>query len=61
MTVYLNMRGPAGRETIDEFTRGQDAPDNARLFRRYVRDMVAEYHTAGMPVYTSSRACAGWA
>ena len=61
MTVYLNMRGPAGRETVDEFTRGQDAPADSREFRRYVRDMVAEYHMSGVPVYTSSRACAGWA
>jgi hypothetical protein len=60
MTVYLNMRGPCGRETVDEYTRGQDAPEDRRAFRRYVRNMVAEYHLAGMPVYTSSRPCAGW-
>lgn len=60
MTVYLNMRGPAGRETVDEFTPGADAPADRRAFRQYVRDMAAEYHMAGMPVYTSSRPCAGW-
>ena len=60
MTVYLNLRGPAGRETVDQFTRGEDSPVDPRAFRRYVRDMVSEYHLAGMPVYTSSRACAGW-
>ena len=58
MTVFLNWRGPAGRETVDEFSPepGQDR----RAFRRYVRDMVAEYHLAGMAVYPSSRPCRGW-
>lgn len=58
-TVYLNMRGPSGRETVDEFTRGQDAPADLRAFQGYVRDMVAEYRAAGMPVYASRRPCAG--
>lgn len=60
MTVYLNTRGPAGRETVDQFTPGEDSPADPRAFRRYVRDMAAEYCMAGMPVYTSSRPCAGW-
>lgn len=60
MTVYLNWKGPQGRETVDEFTRGQDAPADRREFRAYVRQMVAEYMTAGMAVYRSSRPCKAW-
>lgn len=61
MKIYLNWQGPDGRETVDEFTRGSDdAPSGFREFREYVRRMVAEYHTAGMAVYRSSRACKGW-
>ena len=59
-TVFLNWRGPAGRETVDEFTPGEDAPAERRAFRHYVAEMVAEYHACGMAVYTSSRPCAGW-
>lgn len=56
--VFLNWKGPQGRETVDEFDPepGQTPKD----FRRYVRDMVREYHLAGMAVYQSSRACANW-
>lgn len=57
-TVFLNLRGPAGRETVDEFSR--EPGQSAREFRAYVRDMVREYHMAGMGVYTSSRRCANW-
>jgi len=59
MTVYLNWRGPAGRETVDEFTPGVDAPAG-REFRRYVAQMESEYSQAGMSVYQSSRPCKGW-
>jgi hypothetical protein len=59
-TVYLNWKGPNGRETVDEFTPGQDTPAAGREFRAYVRQMVSEYHRAGMAVYQSSRPCAGW-
>lgn len=58
--VYLNWRGPAGRETVDEFTPGINAP-SGRKFRAYVRRMVSEYHMSGMIVYVSSRPCKGWA
>jgi len=56
--VFLNWRGPAGRETVDEFAPepGQTGKD----FRAYVREMVAEYHLAGMAVYQSARPCANW-
>jgi hypothetical protein len=57
-TVYLNWQGPAGRETVDEFSPepGQDA----RAFRAYVREMVRNYHESGIAVYRSSRACRAW-
>lgn len=57
-TVFLNWRGQQGRETVDEFT--QEPGQTWREFRAYVREMVSEYHMAGMDVYTSSRCCANW-
>ena len=59
-SVFLNWKGPAGRETVDEYTRGEDAPADWRGFRHYIEQMVAEYQMAGMDVYTSSRPCANW-
>lgn len=56
--VFLNWKGPQGRETVDEFTPEPD--QTSKEFRRYVREMVGEYHLAGMAVYQSSRACANW-
>lgn len=56
--VFLNWRGPAGLETVDEFRR--DSGQSAREFRAHVADMVAEYRMAGMDVYQSSRPCRSW-
>ena len=58
MTIYLNWKGPQGRETIDEFS--PEPGQTRREFRAYVRKMVAEYHISGMAVYRSSRPCANW-
>jgi hypothetical protein len=58
MIVYLNWKGPQGRETVDEVFREPGQP--SRDFRAYVRSIVAEYHLAGMNVYRSSRPCANW-
>ena len=58
MVVYLNWRGPKGRETVDEFEK--DSETNSKEFREYVREMVIEYHLVGMNVYQSSRKCANW-
>jgi hypothetical protein len=58
MTVYLNWKGPQGRETVDEFSREPGQP--LRDFLAYVRSMVEEYRLAGMNVYRSSRPCANW-
>ena len=59
-TIYLNMQGPNGRETVDQFTRGVDSPSDLKEFRKYVRQMADEYRLAGMDVYMSSRACKAW-
>lgn len=57
-TVYLNWKGPQGRETVDEFTR---APGQTfRQFNEYLAAMRREYALAGMSVYRSSRPCRGW-
>lgn len=58
--VYLNMKTSGGVETVDEFTRGEDAPSNWREFRKYVSDMVAQYQMAGMNVYRSTRCAQAW-
>lgn len=56
--VFLNWRGGAGRETVDEL----DSADfeNRKEFRKELNRLVSEYSMAGMAVYTSSRACANW-
>ena len=61
MTVYLNMQTSQGRETVDSFTKGSDDdPAKSSEFRRYVSNMIYEYHLSGMNVYKSSRPCANW-
>ena len=61
MTVYLNYRSTQGVETtVDEFTRGDNAPAGIREFNAYVREMMADYHVSGIPVYRSSRPCKEW-
>lgn len=57
--VYLNLRTSQGVETVDEFTReeGQSPIE----FRKYVTQMVKEYHITGMNVYRSSRCTKDWA
>lgn len=58
--IYLNWKGPQGKETVDEFTPGKDAPADRKEFRKYVRNMQAEYSLAGMNTHQSSRPCKGW-
>lgn len=59
-TIYLNMKTSEGVETVDEFTQGQDAPEDFREFKKHVRKMKQEYHMAGMNVYGSSRCTNDW-
>lgn len=58
-TVYLNTKTYQGVETVDEFTReyGQSPIE----FRKYVNQMVKEYHLSGINVYRSSRPTKDWA
>jgi hypothetical protein len=57
-TVFLNMKTSEGVETVDEFTREQN--QNPIEFRKYVNQMVKEYHLTGMNVYKSSRSTKYW-
>ena len=57
--IYLNMKTYQGVETVDEFTREEN--QTPKEFRAYVRQMVQEYHLAGMMVYKSSRCTKEWA
>lgn len=57
--IYLNWRGPCGRETVDELNRA-DFP-TPRAFRAELSRLIPEYAMAGMGgVYSSSRPCGGW-
>lgn len=58
MTIYLNMRGPYGIETVDEFTKTPD--QTTKSFMKEVYEAIRDYHLAGMNVYTSSRPTKDW-
>ncbi|WP_370193839.1 MULTISPECIES: hypothetical protein [Aurantimonas] len=61
--IYLNWKGPAGRETIDEVDRATfgEGREGFKACRAEVRRLIDEYALAGMPgVYSSSRPCANW-
>ena len=59
MVVYLNWKGPQGRETVDELDRAT-FPD-FKAFRAEKLRLIREYAMAGMSgVYSSSRPCKGW-
>jgi hypothetical protein len=60
MTIYLNMKTAQGIETVDQFTRGEDAPQDFKEFRKYVNRIIHEYHLSGMNVYKSSRSTREW-
>jgi len=60
MTTYLNLKTSQGTETVDEFTRGKDSPENPKEYRKYINQMVNEYHLSGMNVYKSSRCTKEW-
>lgn len=57
-TVFLNWKGPQGRETVDELSDSDFA--TWKEFRGEVRRLCGEYSLAGMSVYPSSRCCANW-
>ena len=43
MTIYFNTRTAKGVETVDQFTRGEDAPQNFKEFRAYIKSMLDNY------------------
>lgn len=58
-TVFINYRGGNGLETVDEFSK--EPNQSPKDFRKYVKDMLAEYNLAyGGGCYRSSRACKTW-
>ena len=59
-TIYLNMRSVYGVETVDQFTQGDDAPKDAKEFRKYVNEMLRNYRESGMHVYKSQRCTQEW-
>ena len=59
-TIYFNMRTNYGIETVDEFTQGENAPQNWREFRKYINEMLRNYIQSGMYVYTSQRSTKEW-
>ena len=59
-TIYLNIRTQYGVETVDQFTQGENAPQNHKEFRKYVIEMARNYREAGMHVYQSQRATKDW-
>ena len=59
-TIYLNMRTVHGVETVDQFTQGEDAPQNWKEFRKYVNEMLRNYLESGMQVYKSQRCTQEW-
>lgn len=59
MIVFLNWKGPQGRETIDQMDTAEFA--STKEFRAELSRLLGEYAMAGMPgVYRSSRCCANW-
>ena len=59
-TIYLNLKSQYGIETVDQFTQGEDAPQNYKEFRKYVNEMVRNYRENGMNVYKSQRSTKDW-
>jgi len=58
--IFLNWRGPEGRETVDSVEHDATYWPDRRAMRKEARRLVSEYALAGMGVYLSSRPCANW-
>ena len=56
--IYLNWKGPLGRETVDEVDPADFTSRRAAM--QYAKTLRREYAIVHMDVYTSSRACKGW-
>lgn len=58
--IFLNWKGPQGRETVDCVEHDPRYWPDARAMRKEAARLCGEYAVAGMAVYTSSRPCKGW-
>lgn len=58
-TIYFNIKGPCGVETVDELR--QEYFNSFKEFKKEVRNMLTNYWEAGMSVYTSQRCTKEWA
>ena len=52
-TIYFNLKTSEGTETVDHFTK-EEGQTNGQ-FKKYIREMLTEYHKGGQMVYTSQR------
>jgi hypothetical protein len=59
-TIYLNIKTSQGVETVDEFTRGENAPQNPKEFKAFLNTMIHEYIVSGQNVYKSTRSTKEW-
>ena len=57
-TVYFNMRGNYGVETVDEISRADF--NTYKEYRKELNSMLSNYRLCGMPVYTSQRCTKDW-
>lgn len=57
--IYINWKGPQGRETVDSVEMDRACP-TARDMQKEANRLCREYARCGMPVYQSSRPCANW-
>ena len=58
--IYLNWKGPQGRETVDSVEQDIVYWPTARDMRKEANRLCREYAHCGMAVYQSSRPCANW-
>ena len=58
--IFLNWKGPQGRETVDSVDPHPEYFPTRRAMVKEARRLEAEYAMCGMAVYQSSRPCANW-
>lgn len=57
-TIYFNMRGSYGVETVDQICTSDF--ETRKEFRKELKSMLSNYHLAGMNVYLSQRCTNDW-
>lgn len=58
--IYINWKGPCGRETIDCVDVQPEYWPTQKAMRREAYRLVSEYHMCGQAAYVSTRPCANW-